>query len=72
MSERAAQLRAQADAIEAEDDAADAMNAALDIYRADPSDENKAVYREAVENLAALRQVARADRTGLTVIAEVN
>jgi len=71
MSERGDQLRAQADAVDAEDMLAENKDAALEAYRANMNDETKAAYRNAVESLAALRQLARFDRPArLTVIAD--
>lgn len=70
MSERADRLRAELDAVLAEEELADAMNAALDAYRADPTEEGRAVYRQAVEALAANRQEQRANRSTVTVVAE--
>lgn len=72
MSDRADELRRQADAMDDEDRLAAVMNAALELYRWAADDTTKANYRAAVQALADYRQAARADRTGLTVVAEVN
>lgn len=69
MSDRADRLRAEADLVEREDQLAEAMAAARETYRVDPSDANKAMYRAAVEELESARKLARAGRAGVTVVA---
>lgn len=67
---RADELRRQADLLERHDEIAAAHDAALEAYRADPSEENKAAYRDMAAALQEWRAADRADREGLTVIAD--
>lgn len=67
MSDRAAQLRAQADQIECEDLLTQAMAVAREDFLATATAENKAAYKTAAAELAASRQAARAGRDGLTI-----
>lgn len=69
-SERAAQLRAQAEALEAVGGLEDAYEEALDAYREDPTEENKAAYLAAKEAFVAARTESRGDRAGLSITAE--
>lgn len=68
---RADELRAQADAIEAEEALAAEYDAALVAHRADVSDPAlKAAYEQAKVALSEARRTARADRTGVRVVGD--
>lgn len=66
---RADELRRQADLVQQMEVIAAQHDAALERYRADRSDENKAAYREATARLQEARAADRADRTGLGIVA---
>lgn len=59
---RADELRRQADLLERHDEIAAAYDAALEAFRADQSDENKAAYRDAAAALQDWRAADRGDR----------
>lgn len=67
---RADELRRQADILEQHDEIVAAYEAALDAYRADQSDENKAAYQTAAAALQEWRAIDRADRAGTSVLAD--
>lgn len=64
---RADDLRAQADAIEAEERLAAEYEAAVEAYRADPTEAAKQAYKDAAQALRDARRTARSDRTGVGV-----
>lgn len=64
-SERAAGLRAQADALDALADLEDMLLTAKAAYAADPSPENLAVKAEAAIRLREAREISRQGRSGL-------
>lgn len=70
MASRADELRRQADLIDQQDAVTAGMVQALDAYRADPTDENKATYRSAVDRLQEARAVDRANRAGISVVTD--
>lgn len=63
---RADDLRALADAVEAEERLATEYEAALEAYRVDPSDDNRAAYKAAAQAVVDARQASRAEREGST------
>lgn len=64
-ADRAAELRAQADALEAAAELEQNLLAAKDVYAADPSPENRAAKQAAAIALRELRASWREGRTGL-------
>ena len=52
------------------EDLSAAYEVALAEYRADPTDEAKAAYKDAARALSTARQTSRAGRTGVGVVAE--
>lgn len=62
-TERAQQLRDLADQLEAVGTAEDALADAVEAYRDDPSDKNKAAYRDASYALVDARQKVRSPDT---------
>lgn len=70
MASRADELRRQADLIDQQEAVTADMEQALAAFRADPTDENKAAYRAAVDRLQGVRAVDRANRAGLSVVAD--
>jgi hypothetical protein len=70
---RANDLRAQADALDAEDALIANMLKARESVRADPDNEDLvAEYREAQQELWQARQTIRMDRLKLAIVAEQN
>lgn len=61
-AEQAAQLRAQADALEAVGRLGEQMTKAKKAYHANQTPENKAAYRKAAQALSDARETYRADR----------
>ncbi len=61
-AEQAAQLRAQADALEEVGRLGEATTKAKQAYHAKKTPENKAAYRQAAQALSDAREVYRADR----------
>jgi len=70
-ADRAAELRRQADLVEHQGELAARLDAAADAYRANPTDETRAEYNAASNQLRANRAAERADRPGMAVIAEI-
>lgn len=61
-AEQAAQLRAQADALEVVGELREAMDKAKSAYHADQTPKKKAAYREAAQALSDARETYRKDR----------